>query len=229
MITEETLNLLPTLDCDQLIGNQNLLLQKINNQDKILHDTIEHMQKLTQKVAMLSVEISEGIATITEKIEQPMAVTVLKDANPEENEAFRLEQIDDKQQLDSLENTLIDKAERAKLQKQLSFLFQPCEGNGLTFAYKLLDSLITRDFMCKCSWSGASRGNCSKIPLKDFKNFIKFFCDMIRVRSWDPTFTMGQTEKFFKISLKNAVKRRAMKDLRFSTKRIQKTKPKSTI
>ncbi|KAF9408122.1 hypothetical protein HW555_012096 [Spodoptera exigua] len=88
---------------------------------------VENMQKLIQKVAMLSVQINEVLATITQKIDQPVAVTLLKDANPEENEPFCLEQIENKQQLELLQNTLIDKTERSKLQNQLSFLFQPCE------------------------------------------------------------------------------------------------------
>lgn len=223
IIIEEAINLLPTLDCEQIIMNQNMLLQKINNQEKILNTIIEIMQKLTQKVAMLSVQISEGLLeTIKEKIDQQGGVVLLKDANRVESESFRLEVIDDKEHLEILERTLMDKAEKTKLRKQLSFLFQPCEGNGITYAYKLLDLLISREFLCKCSWSGASRTDTSKIPLKDFKNFIKFFCDMIR--SWDPTFTMAQTEMFFKICLKNAVKRRAMKNLRSSSKRVRKTK-----
>lgn len=46
------------------------------------------------------------------------------------------------------------------------------------------------------------------------------------VRSWDCKFTMGQTEKFFKVVLKNSVKRKSMKNLRSSSKRVRKIKSK---
>lgn len=80
--------------------------------------------------------------------------------------------------------------------------------------------MVTREFLCECSWSGGSRGDNSKVPMKDYKNFLKFFCGM--VRSWDSKFTMGQTEQFFKFVLRNAVKRKSMKDIRSSSKRVRK-------
>lgn len=215
---------LTVFDGDQCIANQNILIQKVNNQELIMKNLVESVQKLTQKVAELSVQLDECIVNFMEKIEQPVSVTLLKDANQVDNESFSFKQISDKQQLENLERRLINKTERSKLQKQLGFLFQPCEGNGLTFAYKLIDSMVSREFLCECSWSGGSRGNISKVPIKDYKNFIKFFCDM--VRSWDSKFTMGQTEKFFKAIMKNAVKRKSMKDLRSSSKRVRKNKSK---
>lgn len=214
---------LTVFDGEQCIANQNILIQKVNNQELMLQNLVECVQKLTQKVAELSVQLDECMVKCMEKIEQPVSVTLLKDA---EQDSFCFKQISDKQQLENLERSLMNKTERSKLQKLLGFLFQPCEGNGLTFAYKLIDSMVSREFLCECSWSGGSRGNISKVPIKDYKNFIKFFWDT--VRSWDCKFTLGQTEKFFKVILKNAVKRKSMKDLRSSSKRVRniKSKPK---
>lgn len=211
-------------DGDQCIANQNILIQKVNNQELILQNLVESVQKVTQKVAELSVQLDECMVRFMEKIEQPMSVTLLKDADQVDNESFSFKQISDKQQLENLERSLMNKTERSKLQKQLGFLFQPCEGNGLTFAYKLIDSMVSREFLCECSWSGGSRGDHSKVPIKDYKNFLKFFFGM--VRSWDSKFTMGQTEQFFKLVLRNAVKRKAMKNLRSSSKRVRKIKSK---
>ncbi|CAH0405511.1 unnamed protein product [Chilo suppressalis] len=220
----DEMSCLTFFDGEQCITNQNILIQKVNNQELILQNLVESVQKLTQKVSELSVQLDECMLKFVEKIEQPVSVTLLNDANQVDKESFIFKQISDKQQLDNLERSLINKTERSKLQQQLGFLFQPCEGNGLTFAYKLIDSMVSREFLCECSWSGGSRGNVSKVPIKDYKNFVKFFCDMIR--SWDCKFTMGQTEKFFKVILKNAVKRKSMKDLRSSSKRVRKIKSK---
>jgi hypothetical protein len=43
------------------------------------------------------------------------------------------------------------------------------------------------------------------------------------VFGWDDSFTIEKMENFFKIVLKNAVKRKAMKNLRASGKRTRKT------
>lgn len=43
------------------------------------------------------------------------------------------------------------------------------------------------------------------------------------ILSWDASFTMEKTEQFFKVVLKNAKKRKAMKNLPTSAKRTRKT------
>lgn len=112
-------------------GEQCIAIQKVNNQELIMENLLESVQKLTQKVAELSVQLDECMVKFMEKIEQPVSVTLLKDANQVDNESFSFKQITDKQQLENLERSLVNKTERTKLLKHLGILFQPCEGNGL--------------------------------------------------------------------------------------------------
>lgn len=167
------------------------------------------------KLASLSVQMEESRNA-------PINVTLLKDVGAEENDSFKITPINSKQELDEFENSLNDKSHKKKLSKLLSMLCSAAEGQGTTCAYKLLDALITREFLCHMSWSGGSKGDVAKTPLKTYKNFQKFFCNV--VHNWDSTFTVQDYEKFFKIVLRNALKRKTMKNLRTSSKRTHKQK-----
>lgn len=72
-------------------------------------------------------------------------------------------------------------------------------------AYKLLDLMFDRIFLCQCSWTGSSRAETSKIPLKDYKNVLNLFFTM--VHSWDSDYTIQRNETFFKMITKNAKQR----------------------
>lgn len=124
--------------------------------------------------------------------------------------------------MEMLEANLADKAQKKKFSKTLSLLCSSTVGGGTTCAYKLLDVIFSRDFLCQCSWSGGSKGEISKIPLKNYKNFRKFFFEI--VNSWDSKFTDDDAEKFLKLVVRNAAKRKAMKGLRQSTKRTRKSR-----
>ncbi|CAG4981890.1 unnamed protein product [Colias eurytheme] len=76
---------------------------------------------------------------------------------------------------------------------------------------------LTRDFLCKCSWTGSRKSEDIKVPLKAFKNVLNFFHQLIRI--WDQTYTVESIENFFKTVLKNSVKRKNSKNERASTKR----------
>lgn len=195
--------------------------------DKILHNqaiTLENQNKLVQQLATQSVQLAEISLQLAEmKQGAPTSVTLLKDANPADNESFTLKPIENQRDLMSLDQLLADKAERKKYQRRLLFLCSASKGEGKTCAYKLQDILFTREFLCNCSWSGGSRGDSrSKIALKDYKNVLKFFYDMIL--TWDPTYTVQENETFFKIITKNSKQRKAMKNLRMSSKRCRKNK-----
>lgn len=95
-------------------------------------------------------------------------------------------------------------------------------GSGTTCAYKLLDILFSKNFLCQCSWSGGSKGEISKIPFKNYKNIRIFFFEI--VNSWDSNFTDDDAEKFLKLTIRNASKRKLMKGLRQSSKRTHKSR-----
>ncbi|KAJ8726124.1 hypothetical protein PYW07_000822 [Mythimna separata] len=210
-----------TLNFDQILANQKILFEKIDNMLQIQAITLENQQKIVQKLARQSVQLEEISVQLAEIKEGP-SVTFLKDANPVDNESFTLKPIENQRDLISLDQLLVDRAEKNKLKRHLAFLCSASKGEGKTCAFKLLDILFTRDFLCNCSWAGGSRGDMSKIALKDYKNVLKFFHGMIQ--TWDPTYTVQDNETFFKIITKNSKQRKSMKNLRTSSKRCRKNK-----
>ncbi|KAL4714559.1 hypothetical protein ACJJTC_006605 [Scirpophaga incertulas] len=208
-----------TLNFDQILANQIILFEKIENilQNQVI--TLENQQKIVQKLATQSVQLEEISVQLAELKESPN-VTLLKDANTVDNESFTVKPIENQRDLISLDQLLANRLEKNKLQRHLSFLCSASKGEGKTCAYKLQDILFTRDFLCNCSWAGGSRGDRSKIALKDYKNVLKFFHGMIQ--TWDPTYTIQDNENFFKIITKNSKQRKLMKNLRMSSKRYRK-------
>lgn len=212
-----------TLNFDQILTNQKILSEKIDNMLQIQAITLENQQKIVHKLVQQSVQLDDISAQLAEIKQGPM-VTLLKDANPVDNESFTLKPIENQRDLILLDQLLADKAEKHKLQKHLSLLCSASNGKGKTCAYKLQDILFTRDFLCNCSWAGGSRGERSKIALKDYKNVLKFFHGMIQ--TWDPMYTMQDNESFFKLITKNSHQRKSMKNLRMSSKRRRKNTDK---
>lgn len=187
-----------TLDFSLILQKQTTLSEKIVKMLQYQAITLENQQKIVQKLATQSVQLEEISLQLAEIKERP-DVTLLKDANPEETESFTIKPIENQRDLISLDQLLADRAEKNKLKRQLSFLCSASKGDGKTCAYKLQDVLFTREFLCNCSWSGGSRGDSkSKIALKDYKNFLKFFHGMIL--TWDPTYTVQDNEQFLRLS-----------------------------
>ncbi|XP_046970591.1 uncharacterized protein LOC124537743 [Vanessa cardui] len=128
--------------------------------------------------------------------------------------------VNNAQDLDNLEKQLSDSGFRDRLKNICSML---CSGGkGIDCAYMLVDVLFTRKFICDCSWSGGSRGEELKVPLKGFKHVLSFFWSM--VHQWDEKFTIKDNEMFFKTILKNAKKRKLAKCERASTSRRSTSK-----
>lgn len=168
--------------------------------------------------------MEETKASISQEKERPVNVTFLQDQlrTIEENESVSIKPIENQQQFEMLETDLADKDKKNKLFKTLSFLCSSKVGSGTTCAYKLLDILFSKNFLCQCSWSGGSKGEISKIPFKNYKNIRIFFFKM--VNSWDSNFTDEDAEKFLKLVIRNASKRKLMKGLRQSSKRTRKSR-----
>ncbi|XP_063635192.1 uncharacterized protein LOC134805937 [Cydia splendana] len=215
----------------QVCGDQNNLTEKMDTIINMIHNQNQIIENMANKICVMSVQIEDITEKLSRHEHQPMnmEVTLLKNTkNLPENESYSFAIIENQQQLDALEVKLADKAEYKKLKRHLSFLCTPTVGEGKNFAYRLMDSMLSRDFVPLCSWSGGSRGDVSKIALKDYKMFKKFFFELIH--SWDSAFTIESTESFFKVALKNSTKRKSMKNLRASrTKRRRKNTAKKGI
>jgi hypothetical protein len=164
----------PTDYNTQILSNQCLILENINKLYATLNTVIENQKNIGQKLAVLCVQVDDTNTKI-ETMEQSSHVTLLKDASSAESESFTLRDIDNLKQLEDFELSLLDLAQRKKMKSLLSILCSASQGNGITCAYRLLDTLLTKDFLCRCSWSGGSRGDSSKIALKDHKLFLKIF------------------------------------------------------
>lgn len=70
---------------------------------------------------------------------------------------------------------LSDNDQKLKLKDALPFVCSGGQGTAKNCAFRLVDVLFSREFLCKCSWSGCSRSDSVKISLKCFKKTLNFF------------------------------------------------------
>lgn len=205
-----------TTELNQIQKSLQLILNNQNNMSDTIKVLIDNQKKLFHKVASLSIQIEDGFSKTQNKMSTD--VVPLAKADLFERETFEIKPIDSIRELEKMELLLSDKTQKNKLLKQFSFVCSSSEGNGATCGYKVLDMFFSRDFLCKCSWTGGSRNSEDvKIGLKGYKNILKFFYELIRL--WDKTYTEENNENFFKIVLKNSLKRKLSKNERASTKR----------
>lgn len=77
---------------------------------------------------------------------------------------------------ENLGQELTNKEKIEKLEPQYSFVCSELKENGINCAYRLLDIMFTKDFLCLCSWTGGSRNATDvKIGFKALKNIIYIF------------------------------------------------------
>lgn len=217
------------INVDQVLANQKIISEKIDAIIAIQNIMLENKKKLTHTLAALSVQIEYLTQkNVSTRSRDPLTnVTLLKDCNCSDNDCFSLKTVKTESDLKELEQILGDNDFKTNLKKQLSFVCSASKGDGITCAYKLLDLMFDRNFLCQCSWTGSSRAETSKIPLKDYKNVLNLFFTM--VYSWDSDYTIQRNETFFKMITKNAKQRLSMKNLRMSSKRQRINKNNKTI
>lgn len=211
-------------DVNEIENYLKLILDSQINMTQTINVLMDNQKKMLHKLASLSVQIEYEFSKC-DNTKNTDVVALGKSSNPIENEAFVIKPIDSVKELEELESRLSDKQQKIQLLKQYSFICSQSDGKGATCAYKILDMFFTRDFLCKCSWTGGSRKSEDiKVPLKAFKNVLNFFHQLIRI--WDQTYTVESNENFFKTVLKNSVKRKHSKNERASTKRRRTKKVK---
>lgn len=215
------------INVDQVLANQKIISEKIDAIIAIQNIMLENQKKLTHTLAALSVQIEDLTQKNVSSRDPLTNVTLLKDCNRSDNDCFSLKTVKTESDLKELEQILGDNDFKTNLKKQLSFVCSASKGDGITCAYKLLDLMFDRNFLCQCSWTGSSRAETSKIPLKDYKNVLNLFFTM--VHSWDSDYTIQRNETFFKMITKNAKQRLSMKNLRMSSKRQRINKNNKTI
>lgn len=122
------------------------------------------------------------------------------------NKQITMKAIDNIQGLQQVEKQLSNPETFEALQQKFSIICSVQPGTGNNCAYRLLDAIFTREFLCQCSWTGGSRTADVKIGFKGFKNVISFYFSL--VNSWDNTYTMQDSENVFKMVLRNALSER---------------------
>lgn len=113
-------------------------------------------------------------------------------------------------------------------------------GDGESIAFSIMDEMLDRKFMTKCSWTGQSRAKVTegekaafevkndKIKFKDFVNFLDMFFTC--VRSIDKSIKIEAVAHFFQVRTRNAKQRDGSKQQRVSvTRRPRKNKKGSDI
>ncbi|CAH0398763.1 unnamed protein product [Chilo suppressalis] len=201
---------------NKILENQNVILQNQCVMQKMQQCVLDKEEINCKQISNLVVLVEDSFTRLRQQNKRETVVS-LGDANAFEKESFYIKPLANVKELEELECKLSDNVEKSLLEQRFEFLCTRSAGKGINCAYKLLDIIFRRDFLCKCSWSGGSRGNATKIGLKGFKNVLSFFYNM--VHSWDPLYTYEDNENFFKMVTKNATKRSEIKDLRASTKR----------
>lgn len=195
-----------------------------NDQIKVSHELLtvitQNQEKNMHKLAEISVQLEE-----INEIRRPFVCT-LAQVSGTQNERFSMEPINNVADLERFDNELSDPNIFNKLKEKYSILCSVAEGSGSNCAYRLLDSLFSKEFLCKCSWTGGSRGDEVKIGFKGYKNIINFFFEMVRY--WDIKYSVESNEDFLKSVLRNALKRKDTKNIRKSSKKCKRTtKPKN--
>lgn len=87
--------------------------------------------------------------------------------------------IQNKEQLQNLEQLLLSSDKVSEIKKQLSVVCGKGKGREINNAYALIDAMFNRNFLKSCSWAGGSRTTSSKICFKSFTNVIKLFMNII--------------------------------------------------
>lgn len=204
-------------DLEKITSNQ---VEIYKNQEAILNDlTIlkDNYKKVSdnqQSILMAIAHISVKFDTIITGKYEPK-VTKLNDAMKKTpvNNRFCLKPIRNIEELSNLEAILNDSKMKEDYKIKYSIVCQP--GKAENCAYQLVDVFFTREFLTECSWSGSARGEGTKVCLKQYKNVLQLFFELIY--ECDHTYTIAGNEKFFKSVLKNATKRKNSKLQRSST------------
>lgn len=133
--------------------------------------------------------------------------------------------INTKDEFDDFEKKLEGEQFRLSLIDGMSFICGTTgREKGVNCAYKLIDYVFTREFLTKCSWTGAARtqeGDSDtettaapasanepakeKVPFKFYNRTRHFFLSLINKA--DSSFSELATDKFFKTVIKNSVQR----------------------
>ncbi|XP_013184632.1 uncharacterized protein LOC106130352 [Amyelois transitella] len=198
----------PNTDIQNILQNQSVLFELMGN-------VIENQKKIMNEIANLSIQIEESNRNYKTKVN-------LTKASDADNNSFILKQIKSEKDLEDMELLLSDNEQKLKLIRSCSIICSGGKGKGTTCAYRFLDVLFSREFLCECSWSGSTRGDGVKISLKCYKKTLNFFFTMIN--QWDNEFTQEENDIFFKNILKNAKKRKGVKYDRIPTKRQRSKK-----
>ncbi|XP_049703565.2 uncharacterized protein LOC110384383 [Helicoverpa armigera] len=202
------------IDKSQENSDLKKILDVLENHDKKMDSILENQKKIMHKMACISVQVDNmqlQLGNCNEEDVVPLGTS----KNQVENLRFSFSPITTVEDLNKINDLLSDKTARKQLKQTFSVI---CSGGkGINCAYRLIDIMFSRDFLCQCSWSGSSRSDGVKISLKCYKNVVSFFWEMIF--SWDQTFTLQKNELFFKSILKNANKRKNAKQERSSTAR----------
>lgn len=201
----------PNTDIQNILQNQSVLFELMGN-------VIENQKKIMHEIASLSIQIEESNRNIKTKV-----VNLNEAKFDADNNSFILKQIKSVKDLEDMELLLSDNEQKIKLIRSCSIICSGGKGKGTTCAYRFLDVLFSREFLCECSWSGSTRGDGVKISLKCYKKTLNFFFTMIN--QWDNAYTQEENDTFFKNVLKNANKRKGVKYDRIPTKR-QRSKKK---
>ena len=217
VVSEGTSSQIENVVTQQSIGaDGHQTLTEIQNIYAIQQLIMENQDKIMKRLAELSVQIEEI------KYSMPSNSTVLPlgQARGIETQSFIFKPINDTCNLEILDHELLNQETFEKLKQQYSIVCSKSLGNGNNCAYRLLDIMFTKEFLCKCSWTGGSRNSSEvKIGFKAFKNVIHFFFTMVNF--WDPTYTIQDNETFFKTVLRNALKRKQMRNIRSSPKKCR--------
>lgn len=175
------------------------LAEKVNS----LSENIIIVQKNQQFLHKTQQDILLSLSHINTQFEELIKKVHIQ---PQVNECdVSFKRISDQESFDNFEKMLEDANFSQNIMKQMCAICGTHRGKGINNAYALVDMLFERTFLQQCSWAGGSRTDSSKICFKSRTNTLKFFFTIINKA--DENFTFTDTQKFFKIILRNSRQR----------------------
>ncbi|EDS39345.1 conserved hypothetical protein [Culex quinquefasciatus] len=144
---------------------------------------------------------------------------------------FSLSPVNSLDELKSLEESCKDEEFVMEAIRSIGRIFGKNQqtGNGATVCLRLVDSLFTREFLTKCSWTGLSRTRSedgsiiTKIGFQRFERVIDLFYQAVSYS--DPVYPVEECNNFLRRCLQNAKQRfEEVKGIRNTSSRKRRKK-----
>ncbi|KXJ82675.1 hypothetical protein RP20_CCG012097 [Aedes albopictus] len=204
-----------------------------NSEKRIVQAIEQASDRIIEAVARkMDESFTKSVAAIKSDFDLKIeaALRVRRHDNDTTDQNFKFSPASTVQEIEQLETELANTSYQEKLITHMRKMIGPIGDtcNGQNMCYALIDRFFQRCVMTSCSWSGGSKSDVPKYPMKNCKHILDTFFKI--VHAVNSTFSVKLMEDFFKQVLRNAKSRCQAKGLRQSTihRRAKNSKQKNT-